>query len=267
MDMFARALAPISGEAFKQIDEQAIATLRANLSARRFVDVKGPYGWDRSCVYEGRLDPLQKEGAVGFAMRKCIRLIESRVDFELDVMELHHIERGADDPDLVPVEKAAAAAAAFEDRIVYQGFKKAAMKGLADSAELKPVALPKADPEAFVRAITDTTCAMAVEASIGGPYALVGGRTLRDVLGTLVSGRTLFEIASKATDVDEYIFSPSFDGAYLVSKRGGDLELTLGGDFTVGYTGRTGDTLKFFLAESFAFRVVEPRAFVALNLK
>lgn len=267
MDMFARALAPISAEAFGQIDEQAIATLRANLSARKFVDVKGPFGWGRSCVYEGRMGKFQKEGEVGFGMRECVRLVESRVDFELDIMELHGIERGCDDPDLVPVEQAAKKAAAFEEKIVYEGLAAAGMKGLAGSSELKAIDLPTGDPEAFVRAITDAVDAMAVEESIQGPYALVGGKKLRDALCKLVSGRTLCEVVEKATDVDEFIYTPSYDGAFLVSKRGGDLELTLGGDFTIGYTGRNGDHLKFFIAESLAFRIIEPRAFASINLK
>lgn len=266
MDMFARGLAPINGEAWKQIDEQAIATLRANLSARRFVDVKGPYGWEHSCVYEGRLGGYQKEGEVGYASRKCQRLVETRTEFELDITELHNIERGCDDPDLVPVEIAARNAAAFEDGIVYKGLEKVDMKGLAGSNELPELNLPTDDAEKFLRAITDVTYTMATTHSMEGPFALVGGKKLRDALGKIVSGRTWFDVVEKNSDVDEYIFTPSYDGAFLVSKRGGDFELTLGGDFTIGFVGVEGDKLKFFLAESLAFRIIEPRAFVPLIL-
>ena len=267
MDMFARALAPIGGAAWDEIDAQAKRTLSANLSARRFVDVKGPYGWDKSCVFEGRLTDMGKAGEVGFAVRQCIRLVESRIDFELGVMELHNIERGSVDPDLVAVEKAAKSAAAFEDKAVYEGLKKAGFKGMKETGENKPVDVSRADPEAFLRAIVDETYRLGAIESIEGPYAIVGGRTMLDTLAQVVSGRSLFKVLTDNTSVDEYVYSPACEDAFLVSKRGGDLELTLGGDFSIGYTERKGDVLRFFLTESFAFRVIEPRAFTVLNLK
>ena len=267
MDMFARGLAPINSEAWDQIDAQAKSTLSANLSARRFVDVKGPYGWEKSCVFEGRLSDMGKVGEVGFAVRQCIRLVESRVDFELDVMELHDIERGSVDPDLVPVEKAAKLAAAFEDKAIYEGLKKAGFKGMKEVGENKPVEVSKTDPEAFLRAIVDETYRLETMESIEGPYAIVGGKAMLDTLAKVVSGRSLFKVVADNTDVDEFVFSPSYEGGFLVSKRGGDLELTLGGDFSIGYIERKGDLLRFFLTESFAFRILEPRAFTALNLK
>lgn len=267
MDMFARALAPIDGAAWGEIDAQAKRTLSANLSARRFVDVKGPYGWEKSCVFEGRLTEMGKVGEVGFAVRQCIRLVESRVDFELSAMELHNVERGSVDPDLVPVEAAAKLAAAFEERAVYEGLAEAGFKGMKEAGENKPLDVPKADPEAFLRAIVGETYRLDTAESIEGPYAIVGGRAMQETLAQVLCGRSLFKVLADNTSVDEYIYSPACEGAFLVSKRGGDLELTLGGDFSIGYTERKGDVLRFFLTESFAFRVIEPRAFTVLDLK
>ncbi len=45
MDMLKRNLAPISAEAWEEIDEQAAAVLKTHLSARRAVNVQGPMGW------------------------------------------------------------------------------------------------------------------------------------------------------------------------------------------------------------------------------
>jgi Uncharacterized protein, linocin/CFP29 homolog len=267
MDMFARGLAPISSEAWKAIDDQAVASLRANLSARRFVDVKGPKGWDAAAIPTGHLAKWEKAGNIECAVRESVSLVESRIAFELPYKELFDVERGAGDPDLDAVEEAARIAAAFEDKVVYEGFAQAGVKGLKDAKGNKPVVLPKADPEAFLRAIVDAVSKMRVEDSIEGPYALVGGKSLREALGKLVSGRSYFDVVKNSTEVDEYIFTPSCDCAYLVSKRGGDFELTLGGDFTIGYTDRQGDLLRFFLTESLTFRILEPRACTPLALK
>lgn len=266
MDMFARDLAQISSEAWEQIEEQAKKSLRDNLAARRFVDVKGPYGWERSCIGLGRLTAFEKFGDVGYGVHKCIRFVETRTPFELDMMELHLVDRGCKDVDLVPVEQAAAAAASFEDKIVFDGLHEAGIKGMKGGSDLPAVDLSTSDVEAFIRTLDDTTSCMKHDHGIEGPYVLVGGKALRHTLGKLVAGRSWLEIAQKNTKVERYVYTPTFDGAMLVSTRGGDLRLYLGGDFTVGFSGREGQKLKFFIAESAAFRITEPRAFVELKL-
>lgn len=265
MNMFARGLAPISDAAWNAIDGQAAATLRANLSARRFADVKGPYGWERSCVALGGLETFQRMGDVGYGVHKCVRFTETRADFTLDSMELHNIERGCDNPDLTAVERAAAAAAAFEDKMVYEGLTAAGVRGMSGHSDLEPVTLPS-DPEQFLCAVKDAVTNFEVNNSISGPFAFVGGRKLRSMLDKIVHGRTLLEVVSKNSSVSEYIYTPSFDGAFLVSKRGGDFELYIGGDFSVGFTSREDMKMNFFIAESVAFRVVEPKAFVELKI-
>lgn len=266
MDMFSRELAPISERAWSEIEAQAARTLRASLGARRFVDVKGPYGWEFSCVHEGTMGAFQKRGEVGYAIRKCIRLVETRVDFELDVLDLHNIERGHDMPDLTPVERAAKASADFEDRFVIEGMSEVGAKGLKGSSEIAPISLPTGDVESFLRGVRDAVIAFETVHSVNGPFTFVGGRSLRGVLDKVTSGRTWLEIAEKNTDVSGFVFTPSLDDSFIVSQRGGDFELTLGGDFTIGYTGREGSKLRFFIAESAAFRVIEPRAFAELKL-
>jgi uncharacterized linocin/CFP29 family protein len=265
--MFGRDLAPVSGAALKEIDAQAARTLRANLTARKFADVKGPYGWAYSGVPSGTLDSLQKDGEVGFGVRGVSPLVETRVEFELSAIGIHNIDRGCANPDLTAVEKAAAAAAAFEDKTVFEGFAKAGIKGLRDSCENPAVVLSPGDPGAFLKEVIGAVDKSNIEYSISGPFAIVGGNALRGALAALVGNRTLWELLKKAADVDEFIYAPNVPEGYLISERGGDFELTLGGDFVIGYHSRTGDNLRFYLAESFSFRVLEPRAYTPLKLK
>jgi uncharacterized linocin/CFP29 family protein len=264
--MFSREHAPISSAAFAAIDAQAAASLRASLSARKFADVKGPKGWDFSGVSLGRFEKLDLSGDVGYGVRSFVPVVETRVNFTLDKLDLHLIDRGSADPDLVPVERAAAAAAAFEDNAIFSGFAGARLKGLTDVAENAAISLP-GDHQGFLDAITGEITRLKTAESIGGPYALVGGEALRGALGRIADGRSLLDIVEKNSDIDEFIFTPSSSGAFLVSKRGGDFELTLGGDFIVGYCGAEEKSLRFFLTESFAFRVIEPRAFTPLSVK
>ena len=66
---------------------------------------------------------------------------------------------------------------------------------------------------------------------------------------------------------DKVVFSPFFDGALLVSLRGGDLELVLGQDLSLGFESAKEGKVRLFFAESFTFRVHEPRAVVSFRLK
>jgi uncharacterized linocin/CFP29 family protein len=270
MSLFGRDLAPISEEAFRRIDEQAGRTLRANLAARKFADVHGPCGWEFSAVPAGRACPSGEEDGVSFGVRRVIPLLEQRVEFELDAIDLHNIDRGGANPDLTPVERAAKSAAAFEDRTVFGGFEMASIKGLACECVNAAMELPSGDPDAFLRILTEAVCVMSEQDSIGGPYAIAGGEKFRSALHKLTGGRSILEVIRKNTPVDEFIHTHAPDDAYLISKRGGDFELTLGQDFTVGYTPgapENGGALKFFLTESFTFRVLEPRAYLPLKLR
>jgi uncharacterized linocin/CFP29 family protein len=267
MDMFGRDLAPISSAALKEIDAQAARTLRANLAARKFADVRGPYGWAYSGVPSGTLDSLQKDGEVGFGVRGVTPLVETRVEFKLSAIGMHDVDRGCANPDLVPVENAAAAAAAFEDRAIFEGFPKAGIKGLKDNSENPAIELTQNDPGAFLKEVISATDRSKTEYSISGPFALVGGKALRAALAALAGNRTILDLLKKSADIDEFIYAPDAAEAYLVSKRGGDFEITLGGDFVVGYHSRLDDALTFYLAESFSFRVLEPRAYTPVKLK
>lgn len=53
--MLYRELAPISNEAWKEIDERAKDVLKSYLSARKVVKVNGPKGLDYNVITEGRL--------------------------------------------------------------------------------------------------------------------------------------------------------------------------------------------------------------------
>ena len=61
MDILKRELAPIPAEAWMEIDEQAIRSLKAILSARKVIDVSGPMGTDFPGVPEGRLEIPKKQ--------------------------------------------------------------------------------------------------------------------------------------------------------------------------------------------------------------
>ena len=103
-----RHLAPISAEAWEQIEEEAKQTLKATLAARKLVDFDGPKGWGKSAVSTGRVKPAEPAPRAGVtaAVRKILPLTELRAVFELSREELDAVDRGSDNPDLDPVTAA-----------------------------------------------------------------------------------------------------------------------------------------------------------------
>jgi uncharacterized linocin/CFP29 family protein len=59
-------------------------------------------------------------------------------------------------------------------------------------------------------------------------------------------------------------WAPGVQGALLASLRGGDFELAVGRDLSIGYHDHTGDVVRLYLQESMTFRVLSPEAAIPL---
>jgi len=57
----------------------------------------------------------------------------------------------------------------------------------------------------------------------------------------------------------------AIDGAVLLSHRGGDFQLSVGQDLSIGYQGYVNGVAHLFLTESFTFRVLERSAAIYLK--
>src|SRR5687768_14941541 len=125
MDLLKRELAPITSEAWQQIDEEAKRVLQLHLAGRKLVDFSGPHGWQLGGVNTGRLDHIEKAPVenVGHAIRRVRPLVELRSPITLQILELDYAARGARDLDLDPVIETAERVAHAEDTAVFHGFK------------------------------------------------------------------------------------------------------------------------------------------------
>ena len=57
---------------------------------------------------------------------------------------------------------------------------------------------------------------------------------------------------------------PGLDGGLVLSLRGGDFELTVGQDFSIGYLEHDLETVRLYIEESFTFLVLTDQAAVPL---
>lgn len=260
-----REFAPISDQAWSQIDAEASAHLKNNLIARRVVDFSGPHGWQFAAVNLGTLKVSAKKGkeGVSWGTREVLPIIETRQPVTLKQMELDNFTRGSEDVDLDPLQEAVVQAARFEDEAVFNGFAEGHIDGLVGSTEHKALKLPK-DPAGYPKVIAQAVQAMR-GVSVGGPYAVVLNSDLYyDLMGENKTGYPTHRLVSDIATGGLHS-SPAVKGGLVISLRGGDFELSVGKDFSIGYASHDRENVELFVTESFTFRVIEGRAVVALN--
>ena len=61
------------------------------------------------------------------------------------------------------------------------------------------------------------------------------------------------------------IWAPAIEGAFVITTRGGDFELNIGQDVSIGYLNHTDSAVQLYLQETFVFRMLTSEAAVALS--
>lgn len=267
MNHLFRDKAPISDAGWAEITDEVRTSLREFLGARRLVDIDGPKGWDHSAEPTGRLRELSTSNDldVEARLRDVQALVEVRTPFTLQRDELDSIDRGSCDADLDPARLAAKRAAMAEDRAVFHGFPAAGITGITPASPHEPVQI-SSDYEAYPSFVAEATSRLML-AGVAGPYALaMGPRCYRGVLEqSEVGGYPVLEHLRLILGGGHVLFAPGVDGAVVLSRRGGDVRLVLGQDFSLGYLDHDRTTVSLYLEESFTVQVCAPEAAVYLT--
>jgi len=265
MDLLKRDHAPITPAAWRQIDVEAKRVLQINLAGRKLVDFDGPHGWQYAAVNTGHLT-IRTGGDLGvpWGVRDVAPLIEMRVPFELAIMALDDASRGAV-LDLAAVVSAAEKTAHAEDNAIFNGFKAGGIEGIIPTASHPAITIP--DNYTDYPSIVVDAIETLRRAGINGPYALaLGPGCYAGLAQAAEDGYPIRERVEHFLD-GPMVLAPMVDGAVLLSHRGGDFQLSVGQDLSIGYAGRDRDKVYLYLTESFAFRVLERGAAVYLKPK
>jgi uncharacterized linocin/CFP29 family protein len=268
MNNLKRELAPISSEAWGQIDAEARRVLKLKLAGRKLVDFEGPLGSTAAAVNTGRIEAL-KTGPVpdvDAGRRQALPLIELRSYFDLSRHEMDAVERGAKDPELQPLIDAATRIAFAEDTAIFHGYAAGGIRGI-DEASAHPTLPIPDDYQAYPQSIAEATRLLRL-AGVDGPYGIALGP--RDYTGLTQAvgdgGYPVLNVVRKLVD-GPIVWAPAVKGAVVLSLRGGDFALTVGRDLSIGYHGHTETSIRLYVVESMAFRVLTPEAAVALAHK
>ena len=263
MNNLHRELAPISDAAWADIEEETTRTLKRHLAARRVVDVHGPGGVALSAVGTGHLTKIEAPGNGILARQRDVKaLVEFRVPFELDRQQIDDVERGADDSDWQPAKDAAQTIAYAEDRAIFEGYAAAGIVGIRPGNSNPAVTLP-ADVRQYPDAIAQALSQLRL-VGVNGPYAvLLGADAYTALTESSDYGYPVLEHIKKLVK-DEIIWAPAIAGAVVLTTRGGDFDLHIGQDVSIGYLSHTDSVVRLYLQETLTFLLLTTEAAVAL---
>jgi uncharacterized linocin/CFP29 family protein len=259
-----RQLAPFEESAWTQIDAVARQTLRRLLAARRVVDFNGPLGYEAACIGRGRVEPIETPlTGVKMSLHRTQPLVEQRIDFALDRATIEAMGRGSGDEDLGAVARAAQLAALSEDSAVFYGLSSGRIDGILETSKRHSVKLPM-DYESYPSAVANGLTWLRNQ-GVDGPYALaLGPRCYQGLTETAnTGGFPILDLVRQQLD-GGILWAPALRGATLLSTRGGDFELTVGRDFSIGYAHHDTETVGLFIESSFTFLARSPEAAVPL---
>lgn len=260
-----RELAPVSDAAWGEIEEEARRTFTRGIAGRRVVDLVGPAGPGLSSVGTGHTEPFEAPGTGVQALRRQSQpIIELRVPFTVSRQAVDDVERGAKDSDWQPVKDAAKEIAYAEDRLVFHGSAAAGILGLAPSTSNDVLVVP-ADARELPDTLAQALRALRL-AGVNGPYSLLLSADLYTAVAeTTDHGYPIRDHLARLVGDGEIIWAPALEGALLVSTRGGDYELHLGQDLSIGYLAHDADTIQLYLQESLTFLALTAEAGVVLR--
>ncbi|MFF4692573.1 family 1 encapsulin nanocompartment shell protein [Streptomyces sp. NPDC001307] len=264
MNNLHRELAPVSEAAWAELEEEARRTFKRHVAARRIVDVPEPGGVGLAGVGTGHLDPVDApaDGVIAHT-RRFQPMVELRVPFTVDRRQVDDVARGAKDADWQPVKDAARRLAFAEDRAVFEGYPAAGITGLRASSSNPALTLP-ADVRDYPDVISQAVTALRL-AGVDGAYTLaLSAEAYTAVSETSDHGYPVIKHLAQLLDGD-IVWAPAIDGAFLLSTRGGDFELRLGQDVSIGYLSHDTTSVTLYFQETLTFLAYTSEAVVALS--
>ncbi|MGY4648334.1 family 1 encapsulin nanocompartment shell protein [Mycobacterium sp. URHB0021] len=264
MNNLYRELAPVTDAAWQEIETEATRTFKRHIAGRRVVDVSDAGGPVTAAISTGHLtDVAAPSDGVIAHLRAAKPLVRLRVPFTVTRDAIDDVERGSQDSDWDSVKEAAQKLAFVEDRAIFEGYPAASIEGIRACSSNPALALPddpREIPDVMAQALSELRLA-----GVDGPYCvLLSAEVYTKVSETTEHGYPIREHLSRLVD-GEIIWAPAIDGAFVLSTRGGDFDLQLGTDVSIGYLSHDAETVQLYLEETMTFLCYTAEASVALT--
>jgi uncharacterized linocin/CFP29 family protein len=264
MDYFNREQAQLPEALWTAIDEAAAKAARELLTARRFLDVEGPFGVGLTAIEAGNDEFRQAQpSSADVVISRTVPVPMLRHGFQLSIRRVAaHVENGQA-INLSPVQEAAEAVANSEERMVYFGQPEFGLPGLLTAEGRQQV--EGGDWSALDRALQDGLAA-ATKLDAGGfrgPYSLVLAPAPYNALFRLYPGTDVLQLEHLRRLCTGGIYKATIEGGLMVDPRAG--VLMVGQDLRSGFVCRDGMHYQLYVSESIVLRIDEPRAICTLS--
>jgi uncharacterized linocin/CFP29 family protein len=248
--------APFGSETWERLDGAMLGAARGELSGRRLLEVKGPFGLGLKDI------PLADEDlGDGLSVGASLPLTLIHRSFTLPVRDLAAFEHEPSSLNLGPLIAAALAVARAEDGLIFNGTARTA--GLLSTEGVTRVKLSAWSKLGAAQGDLIEAASALDRAGFHGPYGLgLSPGRFNQLLRPLETGVVSELDLVKTVAAEGVVKVPALaDGGVLIAAGSRFAHLVLGQDMSLGFVGATGDgALEFTVSESLAVRVLVPPA-------
>jgi len=149
-----------------------------------------------------------------------------------------------------------------EDRAIFEGYPAACIGGIRQGTSNPIITMPadvRRYPDAIAQALNQLRLV-----GVNGPYSvLLSADAYTALAETRDNGYPVLEHVKKLVK-DEIIWAPAITGAFVLTTRGGDFDLHIGQDVSIGYLSHTDNVVRLYLQEALTFLMLTAEAAVAL---
>ncbi len=146
---------------------------------------------------------------------------------------------------------------------IFDGYAAAGIVGIRQGTSNPPMTLP-ADVRQYPDAIAEALSRLRL-VGVNGPYAvLLGADAYTSLAETVDHGYPVLDHVKRLVD-DKIIWAPAIDGACVLTTRGGDFDLHIGQDVSIGYSSHTDTVVRLYLQETFTFLLLTAESAVAMS--
>lgn len=264
-DYLTRDDAPFGDDLFDKLDDVVASVAKAQLSARRLLDIEGPYGLALKSVPLN--DAVVSDGDVQVLSSQALPVPLIQTSFCLSARDLANYEETGLALDTEAVARAAISAARAEDTLLFEGSKQLGLSGVLTADGSLSVPLGNWDEPG--PAGSDTIAALTAldKAGFHGPYMMALAPELYNKLYRLLPQGFQTEMQYLESIVGSKIIkAPGIKSGGVVLAEGKQFaSIVIGQDMSVGYIGPQEADFEFKIVESIAPRIRVPAAICVLE--
>lgn len=263
-----RSAAGLDAGIWQRIDAAALDAAAERLTARRFLEVDGPYGLGLTSLETGPEERISEDTGAGDDLAATVGSRALPVPMlqqpcALSVRRVEGHQQLSLPLDLRPVEDAAEAVARREEHMIYHGVPQLGLAGLATAGGRAQ--MPCGDWSDLSQALSDVLGAVnRLDANgFGGPYALALAPERYNALFRRFEGSDMLQVDHLRRLCEAGLYKAPVAGGVLVDPRAGSL--IIGQDLRVGFSATDGVHLKLFVSESLVLLLDDPEAICTLE--